>query len=217
MASDPTSLAYRLFRKLSRTRPGMSDGLAVALEAIQSAPGGRAWRTVQADQLEAGLDPFMRWLAVLVKKAPPPASTAALWFEVPEVDLNPAYTSVSAYDVFDRLDEFFGFEEGRTWPEDKRGVTLPIGLHQLPELEQALASVGWRDPAMTTERSESLTPGAFALTFSYITLLVLNALPHSPFEPLLHRDGGLAVVVGWYSGDAFPLGMLPTQGWATIK
>ncbi|MCC5787166.1 MAG: hypothetical protein JJU33_10755 [Phycisphaerales bacterium] len=98
-------------------------------------------------------------------------------------------------------------DDARIWPIDEEGYTIEAGLHELPQLQEALQLAGWD----LEEGDERLEPGVYAISLAYAWLLVRNGLGAG-----MQSERGLTVLVGWLGGDYAPVGQLTKQGWGEI-
>lgn len=211
---DPFTLQRSLFRVLTDARPSIAEGMNLVLDRVAGTRSGKPWEQCRDLDWERGLERWTHWFSRLLVKHPPPRETELLWFEVPS-EINPSLTSVSGYAKLASSGEGFGMAEGRTWPVDRRGFTLPAGLHRLPELDEGLRRVGWRDT--DEEELKRLSPGVYAVSHAYATLLVINGLPKTRVFSRIDSYQGVAVVVGWTEGDAQAVGQLRPSGWSGIR
>jgi ankyrin repeat protein len=208
---------FRLQRSLSRwvraERPTVKKGMAQVLARLVASPNGGVWKQCAAIDWTRGERRWIKWFDALLRKHPIPEATQLLWFETPS-ELNPAMTSVSAFAKLGPPDERFGLDAKRTWPCNAEGWTLPAGLHDLPELEEAIQRSGFRggDDAATGR----LSPAVFAISSAYTALLVLNGLSKTGLLSRL-RAGSVAVLFGWAEGDEQEVGHLGLGGWGPIK
>lgn len=158
-------------------------------------------------------DRWTKWFNALTKAWPPPQPTELLWFEFPS-ELNPSLTSVSGYAKLDLTDQAFGLDEGRHWPEDRNGTTLPEGMLDLPELDRILLLAGWRHDAFGKERNV-LRPGYYAITSATVALLVLNCLPRTAFAT--KSSAAIGVLASSADDDPFRIGRLIDRQWSALR
>jgi hypothetical protein len=215
---DDFTLQRSVFRHIAKTRPSFDQGIKYVLGRISEAPHGSLWTpcVAKAPKLLAGmLDSWVAWMDRLDKTMPLPENTEVLWFEVPS-ELNPALTSVSAYDTLGPASEAYGMDEPRTWPENEDGTTHESGLWSMPQLDQLLALAGWGSPNSDVQRR--LRPGVYALHYAATALLVLNGLPRTLLAKRLSKQPkGLSATVGWASGDCDALGTLTGRSWQKLR
>lgn len=212
---DPFTLQKRLFREIVAKRLPLAEGMSRALKAVQAAPHGALWKACEAPDWDACGNRWVKWFDDLLRKHPIPKNTELLWFEAPS-ELNPALTSVSAYEKLDRTEEAFGLDAGRFWPEDRRGETLAAGLLPLPELDAIFAAAGWNGRS-DAKNADGLRPGVFALSYTYASLLAVNGLPRSTLLSRVETPGSVGVLVGWAGGDERPFGTLSSTGWLSLS
>ncbi|MFG0285541.1 MAG: hypothetical protein ACF8R7_14075 [Phycisphaerales bacterium JB039] len=207
---DEFALMQRVHRSLVKSRPSMDEGMCAVVQEIEAELGREPWSGLRDVDWTGDDDMWLEWFNFLVRRHPMPPDTVTLWFETPDVLLNPAVTSVSAYNIFDPSDDLFGLDAPRTWPIDEEGWTLEAGLCAMPEFDAALARMGWiarrRNPL---KKLESLEPGLFALVHAYTLLLVVNNLPRSDVD----LGDGLNITMGFVDGDIDVIGRLTPAGW----
>jgi ankyrin repeat protein len=215
---DDFTLQRSVFRHIAKTRPSFDQGIKYVLGRISEAPHGSLWTpcVAKAPKLLAGmLDSWVAWMDRLDKTMPLPENTEVLWFEVPS-ELNPALTSVSAYDTLGPASEAYGMDEPRTWPENEDGTTHESGLWSMPQLDQLLALAGWE--TADDELMGRLRPGVYALHYAATALQVLNGLPRTSMAARwMKRPKGLSVAIGWASGDCDPLGTVVDRAWQKMR
>jgi ankyrin repeat protein len=211
---DDFKLQRALFRIILNDRPTVAKGMALGLSRLAASPHGQLWKQCDGIDWARGEQRWVRWFDALVKKHPLPDPTELLWFETPS-ELNPAMTSVSGYARIGPAGDRFGINEERSWPQDAKGNTLPAGLHDLPELEEAFGRVGWREAE--DEAASRLLPAVYAISCAYAALLVLNGLPKTTLLSRRKGRGPVAVLLGWAGGDERDLGQLGPDGWAPIR
>lgn len=206
--ADPFKLQQRLRRQLLSDRPSIRDGMALVQRALEKEDG--AWKACRGIHWERGLTRWVAWLNALVKTAPPPKGGLGLvWFETPS-ELNPAMTSVSGWTVVGPASESFGAERQRVWPLADTASTLLEGLHDQPELEEAMERAGWRDHRGEAAE-DGIEAGVFALCSCYTLLLVLNGLPRCS---LARQAIPMGVCAGWAEGDIEKVGGLVKGRWS---
>lgn len=215
---DDFTLQRSVFRHIAKTRPSFDQGMKYVLGRISEAPHGSLWTpcVAKAPKLLAGmLDSWVAWMDRLDKAMPVPENTEVLWFEVPS-ELNPALTSVSAYDTLGPASEAYGMDEPPTWPENEDGTTHESGLWRMPQLDQLLALAGWE--TADDELMGRLRSGVYALHYAATALQVLNGLPRTSMATRwMKRPKGLSVAIGWASGDCDPLGTVVDRAWQKMR
>ena len=212
---DEFNLQRRIVRRLLKEKPGVQAGMESLLRDVIAAPNGDAWNAAAKINWTKGEAAFVKWFENLLKKHPIPRGTELLWFEAPS-ELNPARTSVSAYEKMGSADDSYGMEADRWWPITPDGYTLPAGLQDLPELERAFSAAGLkRDDFNDSQRR--LFPAIYALSYAYVVLLVLNGLPKTSVLKRSEATGGVGVMVGWADGDFDRVGLLDQDGWSPFK
>lgn len=101
-------------------------------------------------------------------------------------------------------------DDARIWPIDEEGFTIDEGVHELPQLQEALELAGWD----LDEGDERLESGVYAISLAYAWLLVRNGMADAGGLGIDAR--GLTVLVGWLGGDYAPVGQLTREGWGAI-
>ncbi|MBC7773574.1 MAG: hypothetical protein H7210_13850 [Pyrinomonadaceae bacterium] len=212
---DDFVLQRRVVRRILKEKPAMQRGMKMVVDEVLAAPKGDAWKPIKKMDWASGEADFVKWFDGLLKKHPIPRGTQLLWFEVPD-ELNPAFTSASAYQNIGSPDESYGLDADRWWPIKRDGYTLPAGLTHLLELEQGFRSVniarGERSPLQ-----DRLMPGVLAMSYAYVTLLVINGLPKTSLLNRCETECGIGVLVGWAEGDFDRVGLLSKSGWSPLK
>ncbi len=163
---------------------------------------------------ERALERWVAWMDGLVRKSPPPA-LGLLWFETPS-ELNPAMTSVSGWTELGPASDSYGIEEERVWPIDKKGFTLPQGLHLVPEIDLAWKRMGLRDDADGAAHEDQLLAAVYALAYSCTLLLVINGLPRTRLATGLGAGSSIGVTMGWASGDFEAVGGFGGGKWSAM-
>lgn len=212
--ADPFKLQQRLKRQLLKERPSIREGMGIVQRALEN--DDAAWKACRGIDWERGLERWVGWMDVLVKKVSPPP-LGLVWFETPS-ELNPAMTSVSGWTKAGPALEGHGANERRVWPLKEERYTHDAGLHMQPELEEAWERAGWRADDDDEEAADRRGPGVFAIASSYTILLALNGLARTVFAQrwLKENEGALGVLWGWAAGDIDAVGGLSREGWGAF-
>ncbi|HEX2838826.1 MAG TPA: hypothetical protein VHN77_11960 [Phycisphaerales bacterium] len=211
---DPFKIQRSLAKQLLTSKPGMAAGMKVVLGALERGCPKADVAACRGVPWERALQRWVAWMDGLVRKSPPPA-LGLLWFETPS-ELNPAVTSVSGWTELGPASDSYGIEEERVWPIDKKGFTLPQGLHLVPEIELAWKRMGLREDTDGAAPDDQLLAAVYAVASSCTLLLVINGLPRTRLAAGIGAGSAIGVTMGWASGDFEAVGGFGGGRWSAM-
>ncbi|MCB9845299.1 MAG: hypothetical protein H6811_04860 [Phycisphaeraceae bacterium] len=217
---DDFALQDRSYKKILRSRPSLADGMAALVEQVATGRDANAWSWLRDVDWLADGAATRDWLSRLFAQSPLTPQVRALWFEVPDMILNDAYTQVCGHDrptppLFNPEDE-----PDEVWdaapPNGKRRADVD-SMVELPGLQRIRRRL-IEDGSLTDEgRTEQARPVVYAVQHAYVPLLVLEVLPTIDPDLLFAHHESLAVTTGYAAGDLEKLAAISRAGWSPLR